>query len=225
MKNRFFPVALIFVLVCLGLSGCASPQPERTFYAALGASDAFGIGAFPLKKGYVFRIEDRLEESRDVDLLLLAVPGADVDTIREILEFNLRIGIQPNLVTLWTGANDIIAGDDPEEFEADLKSILEQLRDKTPAVIVMADIPDLTKLPRFVDNPSRVVTTARIEAFNSVINSLADEFDVPVAKLSELEISDELASDIDGFHPSNEGHKMVAEAFLNIILPELGISN
>ena len=35
-------------------------------------------------------------------------------------------------------------------------------------------------------------------------------------------IEDELISGVDGFHPSSEGHRRIAEVFLAEILPALG---
>jgi lysophospholipase L1-like esterase len=88
-------------------------------------------------------------------------------------------------VTLWTGPNDVIRGDDPEDFEGDLEDILAQLRDETDAVIVVANIPNLTELPRFRDEPDPDVTEDRIDAFNEAIGRQAGELDVPIVDLHE----------------------------------------
>jgi lysophospholipase L1-like esterase len=36
-------------------------------------------------------------------------------------------------------------------------------------------------------------------------------------------VEEELTSDADGFHPSNEGHARIAEAFMQVIRPALGL--
>src|SRR5688500_17755732 len=60
-------------LLALQLSGCsATPRQQRDIlYLAIGASDALGIGASPLRNGYVYRIRDELEQQtrRNVRLL------------------------------------------------------------------------------------------------------------------------------------------------------------
>jgi acyl-CoA thioesterase-1 len=208
---------------CLDLAACAT-GPDEILYSALGASDAVGIGAVPLTEGYVFRIEDELEEQiDDVHLVNLGIPAADVAAIENALELFLATGRDPDLVTLWTGPNDVIRGDDPEDFEGDLEDILAQLREETDAVIVLANIPNLTELPRFREEPDPDVTEDRIDAFNEAIGRQAGEFEVAIVDLHEEGVEDDLVSDVDGFHPNNEGHRRIAEEFLEVILPQLGL--
>lgn len=221
------PLAVLVFVFIGAIAGCAQmpPQPGAIIYTALGASDAVGVGAFPLSKGYVFRIRDDLEnQGRDVELLNLGVPGADIDAIRTVSRIVLLAGMQPNLVTIWTGANDLIRGDDPGNFEEKLEDILNELRDRTSAIIVVGDLPDLTKLPKFVQDPDSDVTVERVRAFNDAIARQASNFGTSIARLSEIDMFDELVTDIDGFHPDNEGHKRIAERFLQVILPEFSLS-
>ena len=211
-----------------GSSGDDAPPPIEgpIAYLALGASDAVGIGASPLENGYVFRIDDALETERgeDVDLTNLGVPGALADDILDVLEIALAIGARPDLVTLWTGANDLTQGRSPEEFRADLDTILGLLRQETEALIFLGDLPDLTALPRFVAEPDADVTPERVAAFNAVIEDLAALHEVDLARLSTLPVEEaELTSDVDGFHPSDEGHARIAELFLQVIRPALGL--
>ncbi len=206
----------------LALAACVStPAPGEFGYVALGASDAVGIGALPLRRGYVFRIRDALEEQgRDVALSNLGIPGAQIGDIARIAR--LAPAARPDLITLWTGANDLIDGASPEQFEEALERLLDDLRETTDALILIGDLPDLTRLPRFRDRPNPVVTSARVRAFNDAIRAQADDFDIGVVRLSELDMFDEITSDLDGFHPSNEGHRLIAEAFLAQIRPQLG---
>jgi len=219
--KRALPLVVISTLI--GLAACAS-SPDENFYVALGASDAVGVGATPPTEGYAFLIQDELEERVDeVPLVNLGLPGADVAATENALDAFLATGRAPDLVTLWTGPNDVIRGDDPEDFEGDLEDILAQLRDETDAVIVMANVPELTRLPRFEEEPDPDVTENRIEAFNEAIERQADEFDASVVDLHEEGIEDDLVSDIDGFHPNDEGHQRIAERFLEVILPQFGL--
>ncbi len=209
-----------------GLLGCASsPRTDGEIdYTALGASDAVGIGAIPMSRGYVFRIKENLElRGRNVRLVNLGIPGAKAGDIQAVADIVVP-GSRPELVTLWTGANDLIDGDSVEEFERDLEDILERLEESSEAFVVIGDLPDLTRLQRFIDNPSRVVTTERVEAFNAAIERQANRFDVPIARLSEVNMLEELTSDIDGFHPNNLGHSMIADKFLEVIIPGLGLN-
>jgi lysophospholipase L1-like esterase len=146
-----------------------------------------------------------------------------VTSTENALEGFLATGRNPDLVTLWTGPNDVIRGDEPEDFEGDLEDILAQLRDQTDAVIVVGNIPNLTELPRFREEPDPDVTEDRIDAFNAAIERQAGEFDVPIVDLHEEGVEDDLVSDVDGFHPNNEGHRRIAEEFLQVILPQFGL--
>jgi acyl-CoA thioesterase-1 len=226
LRSTLFSILVLSAVGSTQLSGCAASgrrgDDRAILYLAMGASDALGIGADPLRNGYVYRIRDELDrQSReDIRLLNLAIPGGTTRDLRQGLQLALRRQVKPDLVTIWTGANDIIDGEHPEDFEKELSTILRELRDKTSAFIVIADIPDLTKAPRFKAQPSRVVTSERIALFNRVIAKQANAFNVPVVSLSKEEVTDELVSDIDGFHPSNRGHRLIAQLFLKQILPK-----
>ena len=209
----------------LGACGGAAPDPpDRLVYLAIGASDAAGVGAEPMTNGYVYLIEDELDQRLDeVFLTLLAIPGADTEQLDAALELLLESEIEPDLVTIWTGANDVIRGEDVDDFEAALEDMFERLRERTDGVIVAANIPDLTELPRFRENPDEDVTRERIEAFNDAIAEQAADHDVLLVDLYAERVEDSLVSE-DGFHPSNEGHRRIAEQFLEVILPALGLA-
>jgi lysophospholipase L1-like esterase len=218
-------LACFFLVASIQFAGCSASQRQGRdiLYLAVGASDALGIGASPLRNGYVYRIRDELEQQTrgDVRLLNLGIPGGSTRDLRQALQLALRREVRPDLVTIWTGANDVISGQAPEDFEKELTAILRELRDKRSSLLVIADIPDLTKSPRFRTQPSPLVTLGRITAFNRVIEKQANAFDVPLVRLFRETITDELVSDIDGFHPSDRGHRLIAQLFLNIILPKL----
>jgi acyl-CoA thioesterase I len=220
--NRQTKLAALVGLAILTACTSAKLGEEQILYMAVGASDAVGVGAIPLSHGYVYRINSELQDrGKTVHLLNLGIPGADLSTIADVVKVALRAGARPDLVTIWVGANDIIDGVDAGDFEAELADLLDRLRDKTKAFIVIADIPDLTQLPRFRANPQRSVTKERIAAFNDAIERQADKHHVPVVKLSKEPIEDRFVSDIDGFHPSDEGHRRIADLFLAVILPEV----
>ena len=218
-------------LVCLLglaiLTACTSAKlgEKRISYMAVGASDAVGVGAIPLSHGYVYRINNGLQDrGKTVHLLNLGIPGADLHIIADAVNFALIGGAEPNLVTIWVGANDIIEGVDANDFESELADMLDRLRDKTKAFIAIADIPDLTQLPRFRAKPEPSVTRERIAAFNQAIGRQADKHRAALVKLSEEPVEDRYVSDIDGFHPSDEGHRRIANLFLAVILPEVALS-
>jgi len=223
-RRTLLMAGLLTILVSSG--GCASRIPSEIIYAGFGASDAVGIGAVPLKNGYVWRIRDELERNIEtVRLINLGVPAADVRGVEDLLTLALESGLRPDLVTLWVGTNDVIGGGEAEEFEARLESILRLLSDETDATIVMADIPDLTQIPRFAESPDPSVTRERIDAVNRAIHRLAEEFAAHLVPMADSPVIRECVSDADGFHPNNRGHAKIADAFLQVIRPLLGIED
>jgi lysophospholipase L1-like esterase len=188
-------------------------------YVALGASDAVGIGAYPLENGYVYKVRDGLKQRADtVELYNLGVSGKRIGYIEDT-ELPFCLTRDPNVVTIWAGPNDIIHGTSMEEFETSLANILLQLRQSTTAVVVMANVPDMTQIPRFLLDPDPDVTIQRIAAFNDAIARQTDLHAIPLVDLfSGGYASDWSYVSLDGFHPSNEGHAKIAELYLKIIL-------
>jgi len=224
MRHKSLWAAVSLLGLALGSGGCASRVPSSIVYAALGASDAVGVGAVPLKNGYVWLIRDSLErEIETVRLINLGVPAADVRGIEDLLGLALEAGLRPDLVTLWAGTNDVIAGGDPKKFARRLESILQRLEDETDATVVIADLPDLTQIPRFAAEPDEFVTRARVQAFNRAIHRLAEEYDAQLVPMAASPVVRECVSDADGFHPNNRGHEKIAETFLSVIRPALGL--
>jgi acyl-CoA thioesterase I len=116
--------------------------PRQLVYLAIGASDAAGVGAQPVTDGYVYVIADELEKRIDeVFPTLLAIPGADAEELDAGLDRLLERKIEPDLVTIWTGANDVIRAEDVDDFGAALDHMLERLRERTDGIIVAANIP------------------------------------------------------------------------------------
>ena len=221
-------VLAVLLMLGAGPGGCGGASvmepPDRITYLATGASDAAGVGADPLTRGYVFRIAEALDERVDqVFLTPLAIPGATAEQLDGALELFLASETEPNLVTVWIGPNDVIQGEDADDFEDALADIFERLRDRTDGLVVAANIPDLTELPRFRDDREDDVTRERIDEFNEAIAEQAEGHDVLVVDLRGEPVEDDLMSDQDGFHPNNEGHRRIAEEFLEVILPALGL--
>ena len=220
----------LFILV-----GCASTSSDNDLaespandlppvnYLALGASDAFGIGASPITRGYVYRIKDGFEDrGRRVKLLNTGIPTADIPAIKKVARKALKRDIEYDLVTIWTGANDLIGGGDVKEFEEDLASMLARLRDKTNAFIVIMNIPDLAAIKKFRKDPDDDVTKERVSAYNAAITRQANKHKIPIVDFYKAAPGDMLVSK-DGFHPNNDGHQIIADLYLKFILPKFDL--
>jgi len=223
------PLIMATVLItCFSVLACAKAPREKKIefvYLALGASDAAGVGALPLTEGYVFLIKAELDKHvPGVALLNLGIPGARIDLIKEQIRLVVQTERKANLVTLWTGGNDLVHGDNPLTFQEDLRFILQNLRKNISKVIVIANLPDLTQLPRFRRNSNPNVTFERVVAFNRAIEDEAMAAAAHLVNLFAQPVREELVFDIDGFHPNDEGHRELARFFLQVILPALRVT-
>ncbi|MBI4001549.1 MAG: SGNH/GDSL hydrolase family protein [Nitrospira defluvii] len=214
-------------ILSLSLSGCGSGPREKKIefvYLALGASDATGVGATPLTEGYVFLIKQELDRRMPgVFLINLGIPGSRIDLIKEQVRVAKQLGTKTNLVTIWTGANDLVHGDDPKTFRQDLRFILQTLREHVSQNIVIGNLPDLTRLPRFQRAPEPRVNLARVNAYNEAIAQEARDVSASVVDLFAQPVREELIFDVDGFHPNDAGHREIARLFLPAILAKLGV--
>ena len=175
--------------------------------------------ATPLTNGYVFLIKRELDgRLPGVFLLNLGVPGARIDLIKEQVRVAQQLGTKANLVTLWTGANDLVHGDDVKTFQDDLHFTLQMLKSNISKTLIVANLPDLTKLPRFRETPNPSVTVARVAAFNRAIEEEVKAAEGRLVNLFAQPVRDDLIFDLDGFHPNDAGHREIADQFLRIIL-------
>lgn len=223
---RLAPILVVLVCSVLSLS-CVGGTKERKIefiYMALGASDATGVGAIPLTEGYVYLIYRDLQQRIPGTFLInLGVPGARIDLIKEQVRVAKQLGTKANVVTVWTGANDLVHGDDPRIFQEDLRFLLRTLHDSISKTIVIANLPDLTQLPRFRSMPNPSVTLERVKAYNRAIETEAAAVNASIVNLFAQPVRDELVFDLDGFHPNDAGHRLLANLFLKEILPRLGL--
>ena len=226
MTTRSLAQFMTILLLCVSLASCAGTRerPIEFVYLALGASDATGVGAVPLTEGYVYLIDRELERRMPgVFLINLGVPGARIDLIKEQVRLAEQLGTKANLVTLWTGGNDLVNGDDPKRFQDDLRAMLGLIEDNISSRIVVANLPDMTMLPRFRSSPSPSVTPERVAAFNRAIAEEAKRVDAQLVDLFASPVREDLVFDVDGFHPNNAGHREIAAQFLRVILPALNL--
>ena len=189
-------------------------------YVALGASDAVGIGSnLPGSQGYVPLVAAHLPKRSH--LINLGISGIQ---LHEALsqELPLALTTSPNLITIWLVANDFIGGVTYDNYLHDLNSLLHQLHVSTHARIVMANLPDLTRLPAFADEtPSqKSQMVVAIQKWNKGIAQLAKKYGVALVDLfsqgSQITAHPEYISG-DGFHPSPSGYVQLANYFWRVI--------
>src|SRR5215204_7510499 len=134
------------VMLVILLAGCNQESVDQGIhegqmikgpivYVALGDSTGAGVGA--RKGGYVQRLFNRLVERRPESRLInLCVSGA---TTADVLRGQLERGVamNPDLVTVGIGINDIGHGLTLEQFSKNYEEILSTLKEKTSAQIIV----------------------------------------------------------------------------------------
>ena len=193
----------------------ATPATVRPHlaYAALGASETFGIGASPVTEGYAYRLRDELGlgPSSFADV---GIPGATLGAAYET-ELANALAIQPTVCTVFFGVNDIRAGIPLTRFRSDLTDLVTTLR-RAGARVLVIGIPDLTHLPALRSmGGAELVSLAH--QWSSAMHEVASATGAAFLDLDGL--SGELAAHpeevaADGLHPSNLGHARLAAAIL-----------
>jgi len=189
-------------------------------YVALGASDAVGIGSnIPGSQGYVPLVAAHLPKKSH--LINLGISGIQLHQALS-QELPLALSTSPNLITIWLVANDFIGGVTYDNYFHDLNFLLQDVHVSTHARIVMANLPDLTRLPTFAnDTPSqKAQMLIAIQKWNKEIAQLAKKYGVALVDLfsqgSQITAHPEYISG-DGFHPSPAGYVQLANYFWQVI--------
>ncbi|HZZ86462.1 MAG TPA: SGNH/GDSL hydrolase family protein [Anaeromyxobacteraceae bacterium] len=205
------------LLASLLAASTAAPRlaPERSMiYVALGDSTGVGVGAGN-DGGYVRRTAERLRQSGlRVQLANLCVSGARVADVVSGQLPHLD-AVEPELVTVGVGINDVTNGTPVPVFEELYGQLLGRLA-ATGARVVVLEVPDLSLSPLATDQAARLGIRRRVEAVNAIIHAAAARHRYQVVDLflesrAELPGHPELLCS-DRFHPSAAGYDRWAAA-------------
>jgi lysophospholipase L1-like esterase len=190
-------------------------------YVALG--DSFTAGLVPGEPRWADEVAKALgPNTRYENLAWVGATSADV----EEKQLERALELDPDVVTLVCGANDVLLSTrpDPAEYALRLGRMFDRLRTDAPrAAVVTATYPDIS---RFLDLRPR--TRARVEKgmrlYNAACRAVArghevallEGFDHPAAAERETYAD-------DGFHPSAEGHRRAAAEFLRALKPKFRV--
>jgi lysophospholipase L1-like esterase len=237
------PVVAALVLAACTLSACgatpiagtrpSSSAPARVVYAAIGASETFGIGASDRSRQAWPQVFSDNVLPRSAVLHNFGIPGA---TTAQALhdEVPAALAVHPTVATVWLNVNDLINGVAAQDYEAQLRQVLRELRRGGQARVLVANTPDLAQLPayraclpgappggprclipsQFMPTPQAVATA--VADYNAAISDAARQ---EGATLVDLHLNDSQISQhpewisADGFHPSGQCYAMIAKQF------------
>ncbi len=205
-------------------------------YVAIGASDTIGIGADdPLRESWphTFYLATM---NRATTYYNLGISGLTTDAIN-VDEVPRALSLHPTVITVFVGVNDVIDGVSSDDFSAGFTQLMTRLQ-STGAIVLVANIPVLDSLPAVgacitgqSDSPQVTCPSdqaqraginsfgqldARVAAYNAVITRGVTQSHAALVDLAALgdyvKADPRLVSD-DGFHPSDAGHRRLAQAF------------
>lgn len=188
-------------------------------YLALGDSFTIGTGTSPGRAFPALLAARWRAEGRTVELVNPAANGYTTDDLIA-RELPLVAQVQPTLVTLLTGANDIVRGSDLEQYRTRVQRIFRALRDAgvDPAGVVALPQPDWSRSPAAKQYGDPTAIHATIAAFNAAMRAEAEAVGARYVDLFPLmhrqALDGRLAA--DGLHPSAEAYGEWAERLARI---------
>ena len=230
VKRVLLLVALAVAAGAVGHPAAGAPRlpadrDAPITYVALGDSTVEGVGATSPHATYVARLFAELRavypQARMENLGRGGATSADV-VARQLPR---ALAIRPDLVTLSVGPNDITTRKTVQDYERNIATIFETLREQTDALVVASLIPDLGVTPRFRKTPERDAVARQSIVFNDALRRRARDagaalVDLYTASRREVPRYPALVGR-DGYHPSDMGYARWAELMWQVIRPRI----
>ena len=183
----------------------ARPAPTR--FVALGDSYTIGTATRGTDERWPDQLVARLREGRS-PLELVGNLGVNGFTSRDLIEVELPqvAALEPGLVSLLIGVNDVVQGVPEATYRANVARILEALLGLLPpGRVLTVTTPDYTVTPRGGDYGDPARQAAAIRRFNGALDELARDRGVLFVDIHDVSL--EAAADRslvadDGLHPS-----------------------
>ena len=211
----------------------ATSAPAPVVYAAIGASETFGIGSSDRSRQAWPQVFTNDVLPRSAVLHNFGIPGATTaQALRD--EVPAALAVHPTVVTVWLNVNDLISGVASPAYEAQLRQLLHTLRRGGQARVLVANTPDLAQLPAYracfpnapAGGPACVIPDALLPSPQAVAVAVAaynaaitEAVNLEGATLVDLHLNGEQISQhpewisADGFHPSGQGYAVIARLF------------
>lgn len=203
------------------LTRLSKSDPAKEFvFVAIGDSAVMGMGATNHKRSYTgiiySMIKERFPRTKYFNFGKFGASTHDVITE----QLDKAVELNPDLVTISVGANDMNKRILPKSFGKNLQTIVERFQKETTAKIVINNLPDFTSSPA-ISRTHRNLGKLVISQYNKAIEKVASDADVFFIDLySQSKVYakhyPELLAD-DQFHPSDFGHALWANTIMTSI--------
>jgi len=194
--------ALLILLVGCGGSAGRYDGPSLSYVApdavvlAFGDSLTYGTGA-PRGAAYPAQLSERINRR----VINAGVPGETTGEGRRRLA-PLLSRVQPDLVLLCLGGNDMLRRQSQEAMRDNLRAMVRDIQDHGAEVVLIA----VPKLHAWSLEP------------HPAYGKLGRELDVPVLTDALAEILSDRGLKSDAIHPNAEGYAQLAEAIHRLLL-------
>ena len=221
-KSRIFLALALFVTASCSSGGPSGPSIDLDdkVIVAFGNSITAGVGDsnYPSSaSGYPFRLEQLLKSSfPDVIVLNRGVPGEKTNDGERRLPAVLERD-EPDFVLILEGVNDIQPGGATQEerIVRDLEAMVVEVKEYGAIPLIASLLPTKGKWDW---------RNEHIEVMNPMIEVMALRQQVPFVDLHAAFVAEEdyealLTS--DGLHPNDEGYRVMAETWYEVMLTAL----
>jgi lysophospholipase L1-like esterase len=214
-------------LTLLAASGCApqtggrtrptgSPTGGPVQLAVLGDSLALGTGASDSAHGFAFDTYRIISVSRPgSEITNYAIGGSTARDVVRLQVARLRER-HVDCVIVCVGGNDAARAIPRATFAAAYDELLHDIRRTVPhAALVVLGVPDISISPLFADHAGNVSALAAADdrTVRAAAHSAGAQF-VDVFALTHARRDPTRFLSADRFHPSNEGHWLIAMAVI-----------
>ncbi|GAC1321568.1 MAG: hypothetical protein NVS2B16_03120 [Chloroflexota bacterium] len=191
----------------------APPRPG--VYAALGASETYGVGAQPHTNGYAWLVSRALHARRFVNL---GIPGTTLNAAYNS-ELTSALSINPSFATVFFGVNDLRAGVPRDAFLQDLHDLAATLRQAHVRVLIIG-MPDLSHLPAVKKTGIgglRELSASWSAGMRRVARQTGAQF-LDLGGYDREIVQHPNFISVDGLHPSNAGYRRLAQVIQHVVL-------
>ncbi|MDQ3327007.1 MAG: SGNH/GDSL hydrolase family protein [Chloroflexota bacterium] len=191
----------------------------------LGDSTAQGIGAARPEDSFGALVaQNQARRGKQVRFVNLGVSGAQVRDVRTE-QVPKVAALQPDLVLLSVGANDVTAWTAPSEYLDHMEQLVSDLV-RTDATVAVLNVPAIIAAP-LLPYPVRLVLDERTRRYNRGLAQLLKKRPSWIAVRIYEEAREPFERDrtlfaSDGYHPSSKGYALWARITLHALAAENG---